>query len=279
MSIAGIGGGAGSASQMLSILLARLDQKSTTTADTGTSAPAASSSEQCAPPTISGSAKPSLSSMVIGALIGEQMQAGDASTSSSSASTLSASSAQDPVQSLFSAMDSDGDGTVSQSEMEGFIQKKGGTQSEADTLYGMLTKDGSTELTETQLASQAPPPPGGPEGVGGGHHRGHHHQVSSSDGADALMQALDTDSNGAVDQNELTSFVTANGGSTDQASSIFSALDTSKTGALGSADFAAAIEKLQDGGSSTSTSNALVMTMLSAFDRATPQTQSVSVSA
>jgi hypothetical protein len=176
-------------------------------------------------------------------------------------------------------MDDDGDGTVSQSEMESFLQKKGGTQSEADTLYGMLTKDGSTDLTETQLASQAPPPPpGGLEGVGG-QHRGHHHQVSSSDGADALMQALDTDSNGAVDQNELTSFVTANGGSTDQASSIFSALDTSKTGALGSADFAAAIEKLQDGGSSTSTSNALVMTMLSAFDRATPQTRSVSVSA
>jgi Ca2+-binding EF-hand superfamily protein len=263
---------------MLSILLSRLDQSSGTTNGSDDATPASSTSNTSgSQPAINGSAKPSLSSMVIGALIGEQMQSNGASASTS-ASTLSTSSGQDPVQSLFTAMDSDGDGQVSQAEMESYIQNKGGTQSEADTLYGMLTQDGSNNLTETQLASQAPQPTGGMDGVHG--HRGHHHHhMSSGDGADALMQALDTDGNGSVDQNELTSFVTANGGSSDQASSIFASLDTSKSGAIGSADFAAAIENLQNGGNASSTSNALVMTMLNAFDRSTTQTQSVSVSA
>jgi Ca2+-binding EF-hand superfamily protein len=278
MSITGIGGGIGNASQMLSILLSRLDQSANATSGNDDAVQTSSNANGAGcQPAISGSAKPSLSSMVIGALIGEQMQSSDASASTS-LSTLSMSSGQDPVQSLFSAMDNDGDGQVSQAEMESYIKSKSGTQSEADTLYGMLTQDGSQSLTETQLAARAPQPPGGMDGVEG--HHGHHHHMRSGDGAaDALMQALDIDGSGSVDQNELTSFVTANGGTSDQASSIFSALDTSKTNALGSADFAAAIENLQNGGNANSTSNALVMTMLNAFDRTTPQTQSVSVSA
>lgn len=279
MSIASVGGPASwNPSQMLSALLSRLDQQSSSATQTSNETSTSSQTQSSGSPAITGDNRPSLSSMVLGALMWAQNDGG-AGTGSATAnsSSNSTSQSQDPVQSLFSSMDEDGDGTVSQAEMEKFIESKGGTASEADTLYGMVTQNGANALTEQQLASQVPPPPGGPNGVGGGRHHGHHHHMSSTDGADALMKALDTDSNGTVDQTELTSFVTANGGTEDQANSIFSSLDSSKTGSITSADFAAAIEKLQ--GDSSSNSNALVMTMLSAFDRSTTDTQNVSVSA
>lgn len=276
MSIASVGGPASwNPSQMLSALLSRLDQQSSSATQTSNDTSTSSQTQSAGSPAITGDNRPSLSSMVLGALMWAQNDGGSATAASSSNST---SQSQDPVQSLFSSMDEDGDGTVSQAEMEKFIEGKGGTASEADTLYGMVTQNGANALTEQQLASQVPPPPpGGPDGVGGGRHQGHHHHMSSTDGADALMKALDSDSNGSVDQTELTSFITANGGTEDQANSIFTSLDSSKTGALTSADFAAAIEKLQ--GDSSSNSNALVMTMLNAFNRTTTDTQNVSVSA
>src|SRR4051812_38977711 len=115
MSIAGLGGpGAVGASQMLSALLSRLDQQSGSTMemdDTPSTSPVQSG---CAS-AITGNAKPSLSSMVLAALIGVQQDTSDGSTTTTSATT-----AQDPVQTLFSSMDGDGDGTVSQTEMEAF---------------------------------------------------------------------------------------------------------------------------------------------------------------
>src|SRR6202012_4944532 len=111
---------------------------------------------------LTGSSKPSLSSMILGTLIGMQQQQSGSDTSSSGDSS---SSSSDAVQSLFTAMDSDGDGTVSQSELEGYIEQQGGTQSEADSLYSMLDPSGSSSgISESTLAGDAPqgPPSGGP---------------------------------------------------------------------------------------------------------------------
>ena len=274
MSIAGIGGlGAGNASQMLAALLSRLDLQPGSSSPADASSLAAPAQDVRTGQAITGNAKPSLSSIVLGALIGEQAQATDGSSGPSASS-------QDPVQSLFAAMDTDGDGTVSQTEMEAYIQNKGGTQTEADNLFSSLTQNGTTSLTESQLASQAQPLSFGGEGVSGhhGHHHHHHHQTSSStDGADALMQALDTNGNGTVDQSELQSFVTANGGTAGEANSIFASLDTANAGSIGSADFANAIEKLQSNVGAGSYSP--LMMMLNAFADNQPNAGTLSLSA
>ena len=271
MSIAGIGGpGVGNASQMLSVLLSRLDQQSSSSSmadDSSSAAPAQSARSGQA---ITGSAKPSLSSMVLGALIGAQAQATDGSTEP-------AATSQDPVKGLFLAVDTDGNGTVSQTEMETYVENKGGTQNAADHLYATLTQNGATGLTEAQLAAQATPPSSGPEGVHR-HHGHHHHHASSTDAADALLQALDADNNGAVDQSELQTFVKANGGTADQANSIFASLDSANTGSLGSADFASAIEKLQ-GNVSNGSYSPMMMILNAIADSQSSSAGSVSVSA
>ncbi len=174
-------------------------------------------------------------------------------------------------------MDTNSDSTVSQTEMEACIQNKGVTQDVADNLYAALTQNGATGLPEAQLAAHPTPPSWGPERVGG--HRGHHnHRASSMDAADALLQRLHADNNGAVDQSELQSFVKANGGTTDQTNSIFASLDSASARSIGSADFTSAIEKLQ--GNVTSGSYSPMMMILNAMaDSQSASAGSVSVSA
>ena len=81
-----------------------------------------------------------LSDEVIGTLV--MMQGQESSATSGLASN--ASTANDPVQQAFSSIDTDGDGTISQTELESFIQNQGGTAAQADALYqGLGGSDGS----------------------------------------------------------------------------------------------------------------------------------------
>lgn len=257
MSIAGVGSHSGaSLSQMLSSLLSRLD----TTSASSTSSTSDDTGSGSATPvlgsdtSLTGPNKPSLSSMILGTLIGmQQQQSGGASQTGDPS---------DAVQSLFTAMDSDSDGSVSQSELEGYIEQQGGTQSQADQLYSMLDSSGGSGISESTLQSDAPqgpppggPPPGGPPlgGMGGGHHDGMHGAHSASDAASTLLQTMDSDSDGSVSQNEFESFVTSNGDTTAEADSDFAALDSSSSGSLSASDFEKAIEQQQQQNSSTST--------------------------
>ena len=54
---------------------------------------------------------------------------------------------------LVQAMDSDGDGSVSQSEFENFVTGLGGTVSEADTDFAALNTQNSSGITATQFSS------------------------------------------------------------------------------------------------------------------------------
>jgi len=270
MSIAGVGSHSGaSLSQMLSSLLSRLDttsasSTSTTSDDTGSGSTTPVSGSDTS---LTGPNKPSLSSMILGTLIGMQQQQSGGGTSQTGDPSSS-----DAVQSLFTAMDSDSDGSVSQSELEGYIEQQGGTQNQADQLYSMLDSSGDSGISESTLqsdATQGPPPggppPGGPPpgGMGGGHHLGMHGAHSASDAASTLLQTMDSDSDGGVSQGEFESFVTSNGGTTAEADSDFAALDSSGSGSLSASDFEKAIEQQQQSNSgSTSGSSPSILAFL-----------------
>jgi Ca2+-binding EF-hand superfamily protein len=179
------------------------------------------------------------------ALMSLQAQSDGATTA-----TSSQGSASDPVQQLFSAMDGDGDGEVSQSEMESTIEKQGGTQAQADSLFNALnqsnsTGSGSSGISESQMASAVSQA----QQAHGAHHHHHHKSGGANDQADStassLLQALDGNDDGSVSEDEFSNFVTANGGTAAQASNDFMALNTSGSDALTSADFAKAFNAYQ----------------------------------
>jgi Ca2+-binding EF-hand superfamily protein len=264
MSIAGVGStGTASLSQMLSSLLSRVGATSsnaTTKSDDTASNSATSGSDT----SLTGSSKPSLSSMILGTLIGMQQQQSGCDASQTG-------DPSDAVQNLFTAMDSDGDGTVSQTELEGYIEQQGGTQNEADSLYSMLDPSGGSGISESTLAGDAPqgPPPGGPPpgGMSGPHHGGMHGAHSASDVANSLLQSMDSDSDGSVSQSEFESFVTSNGGTKAQADADFSALDTSNSGSLSTSDFEKAIEQQQQNDSTGDSDSGAAPSLLAFLDK------------
>jgi Ca2+-binding EF-hand superfamily protein len=189
--------------------------------------------------------------MILGVLMGMQQQSSaDATTTSTSSSSQTASST-DPVSNLFSAMDTDSDGSVSQSELESYIENAGGTASEADTLYSQLNTSGSSSgISESDLASQAAPPP--PPDGGGQQVHHHHHSGSASTSTDSqnstigdqMVSELDTDGDGSISSDELSSFLTANGGTSTEATSLFSSLSSDGSSGISASDINDAIANL-----------------------------------
>jgi Ca2+-binding EF-hand superfamily protein len=245
----------GAASQLLSTLLSKLSSSSATSSSSSTSSTttAATSAFQQAMP---GAGKSATSAPPTSPLSGDMLMALmslQAQNGGGAASTSSQGSAANPVQQLFSAMDSDGDGEVSQNEMESYIEKQGGTQAQADSLFGALNQtnsasSGSSGISESQMASAVSQAQQTQQAHGA--HRHHHHKSGgTNDQADttasSLLQALDGDDDGSVSEDELTNFVTANGGTPADASSDFTALNTSGSNALTSADFAKAFNTYQ----------------------------------
>lgn len=170
--------------------------------------------------------------MVLGALIGMPQQ----STSTDSTSFMnSADSPSDAVDNLFNGMDSDGNGAVSQSELESYVTAKGGTANEADGLYTMLTNSGdsSSGISKDDLMSQMPPPPSGPP-------PGH---MQSASGANGLAAHLDINSDGQISKDEFADFISANGGTSDEAQADFSALGSSQNGTVSTSDFAKLVDQ------------------------------------
>lgn len=98
-----------------------------------------------------------LSDAIMRLLLETQNQS--ASATQAQSTSASSSTMITPLQQLFSAIDTDGDGTITKSEMETYIEGFGGTANEADALYNGLTQNGTQSLTETQLASDLNPQP------------------------------------------------------------------------------------------------------------------------
>ena len=242
-------------------LLALLNQLATTSASSSgmasstlpaTLVAAQSTPGASAPVTLNAPTRPALTSDILFLLM-QQVEKGapaaasgagmpGATTTPSAPGGNPATASGSPVAALFAAIDSNGNGSISQAELEKFIEAAGGTQSQADALYAQLDPSGSGSVSQATLAAD----------LKSGHgHFHHHHRMDGAGGnilamlsmqspaqlASNMVSAMDSNGDGVVSQSELTSYVTQNGGTAAQANSLFSALDTSGASALTPSDF------------------------------------------
>jgi Ca2+-binding EF-hand superfamily protein len=191
------------------------------------------------------------------------------STTASATTMASSSTLATPLSQLFSAIDTDGDGSISQGEMESFVQKLGGTSAEGDALYAGLSQGNSGGITQAQLgndlqqAQQA-------QQTSGGHHHHRHHVPSADSVANQLVSAADgddssdSDDSDSIDQSQMDSFVTSLGGTTSEANSDFAALDTGNTGSVNAGQIASAIKAFETAANATVSYNSAspILTLL-----------------
>jgi Ca2+-binding EF-hand superfamily protein len=253
MSITSIGGAGSGISQIMASLLSRVQQSESAASPT---APTVSDVSTDTSNAATGASEPTLSDQVISALVAMQMQNGDAASSSSSSSTSSSQS--DPVSQAFAGLDTNGDGSISQSELESAIENAGGTAGEADSVYAALGGTSDTGISQDSFSQAAQagapggPPPGGPGGPGGAHGHHHHHHggsaPSASDEAGQVLSSLQTNADGSVSDDTLAS---ALGGSTDGstsssgASSAVSSIDSNGDGSVSQTELANYLQSLQ----------------------------------
>jgi Ca2+-binding EF-hand superfamily protein len=191
----------GAASSAIDALQSLISLKSTSTQTTGfTQNPPTpfdtangSTQTESPPPVTGGAAFTQISPATMSALIAAQGQ--DSSASTTSASTTSAPT--DPASALndlFSQIDSNGDGKISQTEFENALGAGGTNIAQADDVFSKLDAngDGSVSLDEMQKALQ---------GLHGGHH--HHHVADSDDstGTDGTSSTTGTSGSGAGGSN------------------------------------------------------------------------------
>ena len=166
-----------------------------------------------------------------------------------------------------------------------YIQSKGGTKAEADTLYSSLGKNSEGNLTQAQLSTDLQQASTSSASGPHGHHHHHHGGGSSSAGdvASQLMQAMDTNGDGTVSQSEFENFVTGLGGTTSEADTDFSALTTQNSGGVTATQFSNAITALELGNQQVSfaglNTSSPILTMLDAFAKQASTGTSTSITA
>jgi Ca2+-binding EF-hand superfamily protein len=238
------------ASQFMTSLLSRLSQNqspSTSTVSYPSSSPSTTSASQpAANNSVATSSEATLSDEIIGALVMMQAQSGAATTSTPTTSTGSTN----PIDQLFASLDSNGDGTISQSEMESAIEGVGGTAAEADQIYTALGGTSTTGISQSSFETAAQSglaTLGQMAGVHGHHHHHHHHGgagESSDDLAAQILSALDNSQDGTVSASQLT---TALGSDTSgsSASNLVAAIDGNGSGTITQSELASYLNGLQ----------------------------------
>jgi Ca2+-binding EF-hand superfamily protein len=203
------------------------------------------------------------------------------------------------AQSLFSQIDTNGDGTITQSELEQAVTAAGGTTQAADALYAQLDPNNTGSVSEQQFAqglSQILP-----------HHHGHHHgggadaanstNSNTADGALAslfdadsgnsapgssptqiaqnIFSQIDTNGTGSITQTELEQAVTAAGGTTQGADALYAQLDPNNTGSVTEQQF---VQALQPPSASGTTAQDAVLALLDSVTQSTANPSSASAS-
>lgn len=211
----------GASSDLLTALLGRMTGTQATDTDTSASALTISSDSDTSETdgdssvALTGSGKGDLSSQILQMLTMLQNQ--DATSSSdTTTSDAAADGGEDAIAQLFSAIDTDGDGSITQSEMESYITDLGGTTDQADTLFASLDSEGTGSVSADDLAAASGPPPGPPPG-------------SSPD--DSVASTSDTDTSG-------TSETTASSGSSsDSSDDDYDVADTNQDGYVSTSEY------------------------------------------
>jgi Ca2+-binding EF-hand superfamily protein len=168
----------------------------------------------------------------------------------SGVSGYSLNSIQQYQQNLFNQIDANGDGSISQTELEQAVTNAGGTTQAADALYSELDPNNTGSVSEQQFASVLPGPPfsgemqaqmigyqaqGWPDSLStdgtssGSSTSTTDSSSSTTDPASGLAQSLfsqiDTNSGGSITKIELEQAVTKAGGTTQAADALHAKLD------------------------------------------------------
>jgi len=192
-------------------------------------------------------------------MLGYQAQGWPDATGGSS-NSASADPASMLAQNLFSEIDSNGDGSISKTELEQAVTAAGGTTQSADALYAQLDPDNTGSVSEQQFADglgQLLPPPPEPPGLtaAAGGDATQNTFGSATDGSDNgtagtspaqfaqnLFAQIDSNGDGSISKTELEQAVTAAGGTTQAADALYAQLDPDNTGSVSEQQFADALQ-------------------------------------
>lgn len=161
---------------------------------------------------------------------------GISSSYSSYTSTSSAASSQSKrfQEMLINKLDADQDGSISKDELSSALSNdsKDGITVSLSEAFSSLDSNEDDSLSAEELAAFAPPPPPQQDGF----------DVASL--AQDLLGALDSDADGAINNDELTSAL-SNAGSSADSSKVFSTLDTNEDGSVSLEELTAALQPQQ----------------------------------
>ena len=149
---------------------------------------------------------------------------------SSSSSTTNNARSQQLQKELLSKLDSNSDGAVDQDELQSALSQKSddGILVSLSKNFSDLGSDASGSLSSEEMAAMTPPPPPSRD------------QAPDTELADALIKALDSDGDGVISSDELSTGLASAGSSADS-KEIFSALDKNQDGSVSQDELAASL--------------------------------------
>jgi len=202
------------------------------------------------------------------------------------------------AHSLFAQIDTNGDGSISKTELEQAVTKAGGSKDAADALYAKLDPNGTGSVSEQQLTQAlfgAQP-----------HHHHHHgggHPAGATDAAGAtdpsatgsatdaltslfnadgggagnspvqvaqnIFTQIDANGDGAITQSELEQAVTAAGGDKAGADALYAKLDPNGTGSVSEQQFTDALQPPSPGGNTAQDALLALLDQIAQGDAAT----------
>jgi Ca2+-binding EF-hand superfamily protein len=200
-------------------------------------------------------------------------------------SNVSASGGSNPFaifqQNLFNKIDSNGDGSITQSELEQAVTTAGGTTKAADALYSQLDPNKIGSVSAQQFSQNLPPPPlsdqmtsqllgyqasalytngtytgqalgqGSPQSFSFDFASISFTSQSGGSGGDPLSQLaqslfsqIDTGGTGSITKTALEQAVTKAGGTTQAADALYAKLDPNNTGSVSEQQFSQALSQM-----------------------------------
>src|SRR5215469_10500907 len=159
------------------------------------------------------------------------------------------------AQNLFGQVDTNGDGSITQADLEQAVTAAGGTTQGADALYAQLDPNNTGSVSEQTLAqylqSQFNNTAQGALAVLIQAPTGNAPASAASQAAQQLFSQIDTNGDGSISQSELEQAVTAAGGAIQAADALYAQLDPNNTGSVSEQTFAQALQPPSPTGNSS----------------------------